>query len=84
MLYSSFRGIKAITTGLTSPLQPLDKYCSGCTLAKAVAVISRNQPEKTTKKLGHVWIDWWGPFGTPSLEGYTNMLTLTDKASRKI
>jgi hypothetical protein len=57
MSYSSFRGIEAVTTGLTSPLQPLDEHYSGCTLAKAMAVISRNQPEKTTKKLGRVWID---------------------------
>jgi hypothetical protein len=58
MLYSLFHGIKTVTTGLTSPLQPLDKYYSGYTLAKAMAVISRNQPEKTTKKLGRVWMDW--------------------------
>jgi hypothetical protein len=57
MLYSSLRGIEAITTGLTLPLQPLDKYCSGCILAKAIVVISRNQLERTTKKLGRVWID---------------------------
>jgi hypothetical protein len=57
MLYSLFHRIEAVTTGLILLLQPLDKYCSGCMLAKAITIISRNQPERTTKKLGYVWID---------------------------
>jgi hypothetical protein len=57
MSYSLFRRIETVTIGLTLPLQPLDKYCSGYMLAKAVVIISRNQPERTTKKLGRVWMD---------------------------
>ena len=28
-------------------------------------------------------MDWWGPFSVPSLDGHTNMLTITDEATRK-
>jgi hypothetical protein len=82
--YSSLQGIEAVTTGLEGSVQKLEDHCSGCTLAKAVAVIGRKQPERTSVVLGRVWLDWWGPFKEQSLEGHTNMLTMTDEATRKV
>lgn len=81
---NSVQGIDAVTTGLLGPVEPLTTHCSGCTLAKAVTVINRARPERTTEVLGRVWLDWWGPFSVPSLEGHTNMLTITDEASRRV
>lgn len=82
--YSSLRGIETVTTGLSGPVGPMNDHCTACTMAKTVKVINRARPERTTEVLGRIWADWWGPFSIPSLEGNTNMLTLTDEASRKI
>jgi hypothetical protein len=80
---SSIQGIEAVTTGLPGPVDAMETHCSACILAKAVKIISRAQPERTIVPLGRIWMDWWGPFSVPSLDGHTNMLTLTDEATRK-
>ena len=81
---STVQGIDAITTGLLGLIEPLKEYYSGYTLAKSVVVINRARLERTTEILGRVQLDWWGSFSVPSLEGHTNMLTITDEASRKV
>lgn len=80
---SSIQGIDAVTTGLPGPVEPMEAHCSACILAKAVKIVSRAQPERTTIPLGRIWMDWWGPFSVPSLDGHTNMLTITDEATRR-
>jgi hypothetical protein len=83
LTYSSLQGIDEVTTGLPGPVGPMEGHCSACILSKAVKIINRAQPERTTVPLGRVWMDWWGPFPIPSLDGHTNMLTITDEATRR-
>jgi hypothetical protein len=52
--YSSFQGIESVTTGLSGPMAKLEYYCSGCILAKTIAVIHRARPERTTEVLGRL------------------------------
>jgi hypothetical protein len=72
-----------VTIGLLGPVGPMETHCLACILAKTVKIINRAQPERTTMPLGRIWMDWWGPFSVPSLDGHTNMLTITDEATRK-
>jgi hypothetical protein len=81
--HSSIQGIDAVTTGLPGPIGPMEGHCTACILAKSVKIIKRAQPERTTVPLARIWMDWWGPFSVPSLNGDTNMLTIMDKATRK-
>lgn len=82
--HSSLKGLDSVTTGLTGPIKPMEDTCTACILAKAVKVINRAQPERTSEVLGRVIVDWWGPFSVPSLGGATMMLVACDEASRKL
>jgi hypothetical protein len=52
--YGSLQGIESVTTGLSGPIAKLKHHCSGYTLAKAIAVIHRTRPERTTEVLGRL------------------------------
>jgi hypothetical protein len=55
--YSSLQGIELVIIGLSGLIAKLEHYCSGCILAKAIAVIYRARPERTIEVLGRLWID---------------------------
>jgi hypothetical protein len=50
--YGSLQWIELVTTWLSGPVAKLKHYCSGCILAKTIAVIYRTRPERTTEVLG--------------------------------
>jgi hypothetical protein len=55
--YSSLQGIKSVTIGLSGPVAKLEYYYSGYILAKIMVVTHKTCLEKTTKILGHLWMD---------------------------
>lgn len=77
-LHSHVDGLRPINLAL-----PHNHHCGTCPRTRLVRVINRKSPEKATRKLGRVHMDFGGLYYLESLGGFRYMLILTDEATGK-
>ena len=57
--------------------------CEICDYSKLTGKVSKNSPERASRRLGRVHTDIWGPFPIPSIAGSRYFLSLIDDMTRK-
>ena len=74
-------GRKAVK-GIPHALQQVVN-CKTCKTTKSTQDTSKTPASRATQKLERAYMDFWGPYKTPTLGGSRYMLTITDDFSRK-